>query len=184
MAALSVKLKGDGVLWLCRTILEADAHLYLDPTITRHLGDRQFTPAAGRGLPVGYLTSQVWGNFYLNGLDHFVKRELKVSGYLRYMDNLTLFADTRKELKAHLNRVREFLGELDLQIREDRVKIGPCSASVDYLGYRVTREGHVVLKPALRRLHQKVRRALFSRAPANPEVLRRMLAAFRGILRF
>ena len=42
---------------------------------------------AGAG---GHL-SQWCGTFYLDGLDHFVKRELKNRGYLRYMDDFVLF---------------------------------------------------------------------------------------------
>ena len=32
---------------------------------------------AGRGLPIGNLTSQWWGNVYLDGLDHYVQRTLR-----------------------------------------------------------------------------------------------------------
>ena len=28
------------------------------------------------------------GNYYLNDLDRFIKRQLKVKGYVRYMDDL------------------------------------------------------------------------------------------------
>ena len=31
------------------------------------------------GLPIGNLTSQLFGNIYLNPLDHFIKRELKLT---------------------------------------------------------------------------------------------------------
>lgn len=44
------------------------------------------------GLPIGNLTSQWWGNWYLNGLDHFAKRSLKARGYIRYMDDMVFFA--------------------------------------------------------------------------------------------
>jgi retron-type reverse transcriptase len=37
------------------------------------------------GLPIGNLTSQFLANVYLNPLDHFVKQELGVRGYVRYM---------------------------------------------------------------------------------------------------
>ncbi len=34
-------------------------------------------------VPIGNLTSQVWGNVYLNELDQFVKRRLRCRYYLR-----------------------------------------------------------------------------------------------------
>ena len=46
-----------------------------------------------RGLPIGNLTSQFWGNVYLNELDHFIKRELKCRHYLRYVDDVVLLAE-------------------------------------------------------------------------------------------
>ena len=44
----------------------------------------------GKGLPIGNLTSQFFGNVYLNELDQFVKHELKVKYYLRYVDVFVL----------------------------------------------------------------------------------------------
>ena len=50
------------------------------------------------GLPLGSYLSQWCGNLYLDGLDHFVKRTLKVPGYLRYMDDFVLFSNDREQL--------------------------------------------------------------------------------------
>jgi hypothetical protein len=42
-------------------------------------GDDLLTPVQRRrGLPIGNLTSQFFANIYLNGLDHFVKEQLRV----------------------------------------------------------------------------------------------------------
>ena len=50
------------------------------------------------GLALGSYLSQWCGTFYLDGLDHFVKRELKNRGYLRYMDDFVLFSNDRSQL--------------------------------------------------------------------------------------
>jgi retron-type reverse transcriptase len=42
------------------------------------------------GLPIGNLTSQLFGNVYLNEFDHFVKKDLQIRYYGRYMDDLIL----------------------------------------------------------------------------------------------
>ena len=39
----------------------------------------------GYGLPIGNLTSQILGVFYLNDLDHYIKEVLKIKYYIRYM---------------------------------------------------------------------------------------------------
>ena len=42
--------------------------------------------AQKKGLPLGYYTSQWFANFYLQEMDYFLKQELKVVHYIRYMD--------------------------------------------------------------------------------------------------
>ena len=42
------------------------------------------------GLPIGNLTSQVFANFYMNTLDHYVKSELKLKYYGRYVDDFVI----------------------------------------------------------------------------------------------
>lgn len=43
------------------------------------------------GLPIGSAARQHFANFSLNRLDHFIKHDLRVKGYTRYMDDLLLF---------------------------------------------------------------------------------------------
>lgn len=38
-----------------------------------------------KGVPLGYFTSQWFGNFYLKALDHYIKEELHAEHYMRYM---------------------------------------------------------------------------------------------------
>lgn len=44
----------------------------------------------GKGLPIGNMSSQVLAIMYLNELDHFIKEELKIKYYIRYMDGATV----------------------------------------------------------------------------------------------
>ncbi len=56
------------------------------------------------GLPIGNLTSQFLSNVYLDGFDHFVKQELRVKGYVRYVDDFLLFVASRAEVRALAKR--------------------------------------------------------------------------------
>ena len=47
----------------------------------------------GIGLPIGSLTSQHFANFYLGWLDRYVKENLHLGGYVRYMDDMVLWHD-------------------------------------------------------------------------------------------
>jgi len=69
-------------------------------------GDDLFTAGnRARGLPIGNLTSQLWANLYLDRLDHLVREELRVPGYVRYTDDFILWADDKAFLHACLNRI-------------------------------------------------------------------------------
>ncbi len=63
----------------------------------------------GRGLPIGNLTSQHFANFYLGPLDRFIKQELRVLGYVRYMDDFLLFSDSKEFLRQAHRRICEFV---------------------------------------------------------------------------
>lgn len=50
-----------------------------------------------KGVPIGNYTSQWFANFFLQDLDHYIKEELKVPYYLRYMDDMVLFHRNKKD---------------------------------------------------------------------------------------
>ena len=56
-----------------------------------------FTPI-NKGLPIGNLTSQFFANIYLDIMDNYIKRVLKVKSYVRYVDDFILFGKTKNEL--------------------------------------------------------------------------------------
>lgn len=95
-----------------------------------------YCPDAKSGLPIGSLTSQHLANAYLGQLDRVVKEELKVKGYVRYMDNMVLWGESTVALRNHLNAITEFLlGSLGLDVRSpyiNRVEHG-----IGFLGARV-----------------------------------------------
>jgi retron-type reverse transcriptase len=96
-----------------------------------------YRTSPGKGLPIGNLISQHLANFYLGGLDHWVKEELRVKGYLRYMDDFVLFGSDKVELKNNLRRAEEFLASnLALQVKEDR-QLNKSVVGLPFLGYRV-----------------------------------------------
>jgi len=90
-----------------------------------------------QGLPLGNLTSQVFGNLYLNDLDHFVTETLGFKAYLRYVDDMLILSDNKAELWVALERIRQKLAEDGLVLHPRKVYVTPTSAGVDVLGYRV-----------------------------------------------
>ncbi len=78
----------EDVLWLVDRILESGSGVLSEAyDVVYFPGDDLFAAVCPRGLPIGNLTSQFWANCYLDPFDHFIKRELRCRGYLRYVDD-------------------------------------------------------------------------------------------------
>ncbi|MBH2006910.1 MAG: group II intron reverse transcriptase domain-containing protein [Myxococcaceae bacterium] len=109
-----------------------------------------------RGLPIGNLTSQFFGNVYLNALDQFVKCTLGVRHYVRYVDDWVILDLSAQKLRSLEESIRKFLAErLHLVAHEDAL-VRPVSEGVDFVGY-IVRPNYVlsrrrVLQQADRRL--------------------------------
>lgn len=95
-----------------------------------------FGVRAGKGLPIGNLTSQFFANVYLDNLDQFVKRELKVKYYFRYVDDLVLLSYNLNELKKWRREISLFLNErLKLRLHPNKDKYGSVYKGIDFIGY-------------------------------------------------
>lgn len=94
-----------------------------------------FNAPAGKGLPIGNLTSQFFANVYLNELDQFVKHTLKARYYLRYVDDFVLLHEDPAQLREWQTAIENFLRErLHLTLKEPAT-LKPISCGVNFLGY-------------------------------------------------
>ncbi len=90
-----------------------------------------------RGLPIGNLTSQFWSNCYLNPFDWFVTRQLGCPAYLRYVDDMALFGDNKRQLWSWKEQIVEYLAGLRLKIHELKAQVVPVSNGIPWLGFVV-----------------------------------------------
>jgi RNA-directed DNA polymerase len=134
---LAHRLSDPDVMWLVDCILEGGVGV-LDEEyeMVWFPDDGLLALFRPRGLPIGNLTSQFWANCYLNPFDHFVKRELRCKGYLRYVDDLLLFADDRATLWAWREAVVKRLAHLRLAIHP-AAHPQPVTEGIPFLGFIV-----------------------------------------------
>ncbi len=89
------------------------------------------------GIPIGNYTSQFFANIYLNELDQFVKRTLKIKHYVRYMDDFILLLNTKEECTLIKHTIETFLHQqLHLELNA-KSKYYPNKMGVDFCGYRI-----------------------------------------------
>ncbi|ESA36595.1 rna-directed dna polymerase [Leptolyngbya sp. Heron Island J] len=101
-------------------------------------GDTLITPAMRRrGLPIGNLTSQFFANVYLNGFDHFIKENLHVKRYVRYVDDFALFSDDKAFLQDAREYIEAYLATLRLKIHPIKSQLFETKVGATFLGFRV-----------------------------------------------
>lgn len=73
-----------------------------------------------KGVPLGYFTSQWFGNFYLKVLDHYIKEVLHAEHYMRYMDDMVILGKSKKKLHSIRREIQQYLcDELHLELKGD-----------------------------------------------------------------
>ncbi|MCI8568143.1 MAG: RNA-directed DNA polymerase, partial [Bacilli bacterium] len=103
-----------------------------------------------KGIPIGNYTSQLFANIYLNELDQYVKNDLRIKYYLRYMDDFIVICKTKEEAKEYFNILKKFVEQhLDLQFNK-KSKYYPSRLGVDFCGY-ITYETHRRLRKRSKR---------------------------------
>ncbi len=124
-----------------------DKVIFNDPTekciIKGHKGDWNGLPLlkslfhvpTGKGLPIGNLTSQLFGNIYLNDFDHYVKRDLGIRYYGRYVDDFVLIHHDKHYLGRCKTYIKDYLkNKLLLDLHPDKIYFQTFSKGVRYLG--------------------------------------------------
>lgn len=97
-----------------------------------------FHSAEGCGLPIGNLTSQLFGNVYMNGFDHFVKQTLKLKHYGRYVDDFYIVHTDKQALKEFISVIGDYLScHLELRLHPNKIVLQPYENGTAFLGAMV-----------------------------------------------
>lgn len=119
------KIKDERIIWLIRKIIDNYKTV---------------------GMPLGNLTSQFFANVYLNEIDQFVKHNLKVKHYIRYVDDFVILESNKDILEDYKTRINSFLKDkLAIQLHPNKSKIVRYSNGVNFLGFRIFKH-HILLR--------------------------------------
>lgn len=156
-------------------VLAAEASHFFFP------GDDLFAALRPRGLPIGNLTSQFFANIYLDLCDHYLKEELRVKAYVRYADDIVLFAQNKEELWRIRDQLALFLEKLRLRLHQDKTHVGACRVGIRFLGLVIRPDSLRLQQSAIKRFSKRLRRlrGLYERGRIDAKRLRRVLDAWR-----
>ncbi len=150
------KIKCKDTLWLINLIIDNSnpqipANEYFE-------GDDLFTPfERKKGLPIGNLTSQFFANIYLNQLDHFIKDELGIKKYVRYVDDFAVFSDDKLFLKKLRQKIELELEKYRLRIHPVKSQITHATYGENFLGFRIFPNKIRVKSDNLRRARRRMK---------------------------
>lgn len=167
---LSRKIRDERMLALCRIVIESSEE----------------TP--GRGIPIGNLTSQLFANVYLDELDQYIKHELRVRRYVRYMDDFVLLHDDKLYLHELKRRITEFLAaRLRLTVHPKKAQIAPTHCGIGFLGFHVFPHHRLLRKSTVKRFVARAKAAKRGGGELSEDSLRSWLswasgASSRGLL--
>lgn len=137
------------------------------------------------GIPIGNLTSQMFANLYMNELDQFAKRTLRIGRYIRYMDDIIILSPS-KELLHHYKIVLEkFINEkLHLELNK-KTAIRPCSLGVDFCGYKIWPDHIKVRKSTALRMkrHLKLVTEQYAEGRISLEKANQSFTSYFGLLK-
>jgi RNA-directed DNA polymerase len=171
----------DDTLWLIDRILESGVGVlegHYD--MVYFPGDDLLAAGRPRGLPIGNLTSQNWGNVYLDDLDQFVKHTLRCRAYLRYCDDFLLFADDKATLWRWRSKIVDRLAEVRLTLHEERAQVFPVRAGIPWLGFRVFPTHRRLKRRNVKRFGRRLRalRDAYRAGEIGPEKVRESVRAW------
>lgn len=109
------------------------------------------------GLPIGNLSSQFLANVYLNELDQFVNKKLKITAYARYVDDFLIFSNSKTKVIQARNQIKEFLKtELKLTLHPKKQQIQTTWHGIPFVGYFIKPGGAQVRRNVVKTLKNKL----------------------------
>jgi len=147
---------GKDYYWLCQQILKRNNKTQITHNVKLPFIKQLHNIDSDKGLPIGNLTSQFFGNVYLNELDQFVKHQLKVKHYVRYVDDFVLLSDNPQQLEKWQTQIQKFL-DVNLSLRLKEVaRPKDIAQGVDFFGYIIRPHYNLVRRRILGNMYQRL----------------------------
>ena len=169
---LKRKISDKKLLWLLQEIIYSNC--------TKK--ELENAKAEHRGLPIGNYTSQLFANIYLNEVDQYIKHELKIKYYFRYLDDSVLIVKTKREAKIALEKIKQFLKQnLKLELNE-KTQIFKGKQGINFCGYKIKEYRLKIRDRGKRKLKNKIKELKYEikNGKLDSKEARRYLAGHMG----
>jgi len=119
------------------------------------------------GLPIGFFTSQHFANWYLQGLDHYIKEQLHIRCYVRYVDDFVILGNNKRELHKTLQKISEYLETIGLKLKSNHQvfrfiytdkKEKERGRFIDFMGFKFYRDKVTIRRKLFYKMMRKFRK--------------------------
>lgn len=138
----------------------------------------------GKGLPIGNMTSQILAIFYLNDLDHFIKENLKIKYYIRYMDDGILIHKDKYYLKYCLKEIKYIIEEEYKLKLNSKTKIYSSKEKIEFLGFSYYLKKKKLIIRVKTQTKKKFKRKIKNLRNVDNEKYEHVLASYQGHLKY
>jgi len=96
---------------------------------------------SSQGIPIGNYLSQYFANLYLSKFDNYIKHNLKIKYYYRYVDDIIILNNNKVELHKIFKLIKEYIDvNLKLIIKNNHQIFPINKRNIDFVGYVINRD--------------------------------------------
>ena len=130
-----------------------------DPKACAYVCDVIDSFGGDRGIGLGSQISQLVELAVLDDLDHYIKEQLHIKAYIRYMDDFILIHESKEYLKYCWQIIEAYLQSIGLELNE-KSTMYPLKQGVKFLQWRFhyTSTGKVCMKLSGKKMGKQRRR--------------------------
>ena len=111
-----------------------------------HLIETIFRSDPDGGLAIGYYLNQWAANFYLQGLDRYIRNLDGVRYHVRNMDDMVLYGSNKRKLHKAIDAIEGYISMgMGLELKGNWQVFPVDARSVDFVGYRFYHD-HTILR--------------------------------------
>ena len=135
------------------------------------------------GVPLGFVTSQWFANYLLTDLDHYIKQDLEVSYYIRFMDDMVIFGSNKRKLHKIRRVITDYLDkELHLELKGNWQVFPIDKRFLDFLGFKFHRK-HTGIRRRIALKAQRKAKRIYKKSRANIKDARQIVTC-AGLLKY
>ena len=158
--------------------------------LKKHIRDDKFfsyvikvVKTVPQGLPLGFITSQWFANYYLTSLDHYIKENLKIHYMIRFVDDIVMFHHDKTRLHAVRKAINNYMYRyLNIQVKENwqvfRVADNNTrhykGRMIDFLGFKFYRR-HTGFRSSIALAIQRKAKRIHKKPKANVKDARQIV---------